>query len=100
MRRCAGSRQTKYRAHIYVGELSAIRWAPDNSAHSYLRDCIDIFEEYDWDWTYHAFREWSGWSVEHGEDPKNNQPAAEPTDRQKLLMGWLAKNRKPEGVGE
>ena len=25
----------------------------------HLRDCIDIFVEYGWDWTCHAFREWS-----------------------------------------
>ena len=26
---------------------------------------VSIFREYGWDWTYHAFREWPGWSVEH-----------------------------------
>lgn len=30
-----------------------------------LADLISIFNEYGWDWTYHAFREWPGWSVEH-----------------------------------
>ena len=30
----------------------------------WIRDCIDILEEYGWDWSYHAFREWDGWSVE------------------------------------
>ena len=87
--------QRRYGVHIYVGEFSAIRWAPDHSAYRYLRDCIDLFEEYGWDWTYHAFREWSGWSVEHGEDRETNKPAPEPTDRQKLLTGWFAKNAKP-----
>ena len=53
------------------------------------------FNEYGWDWTYHAFREWDGWSVEHGSDPKDRDPAAEPTDRQRLLLGWFGKNRKP-----
>ncbi len=58
-------------------------------------DVIDIFEENGWDWTYHAFREWSGWSVEYGNDPKDTQPAAAPTGRQQLLRKWFAKNRKP-----
>ena len=55
--------QEKHRARIYVGEFSAVSWAP--GAENYLRDCIALFEEYGWDWTYHAFREWGAWSVEH-----------------------------------
>ncbi len=86
--------QLAYNVHIYVGEFSAIRWAP--GAYDYLRDCIDIFEEYGWDWTYHAYREWDGWSVEHGSDPKNRKPVQETTDRKKLLLEWFAKNMKPE----
>jgi hypothetical protein len=86
--------QNDFNAHIYVGEFSAIRWAPDNSAYRYLSDVIDLFEEYGWDWSYHAFREWDGWSVEHGPDKTNHQPAAQPTDRQKLLKKWFALNKK------
>jgi len=85
--------QLAYNVSIYVGEFSAIRWAP--GACDYLRDCIDIFEEYGWDWTYHAFREWDGWSVEHTADKTNPAPSATPTDRQQLLRGWFAKNKKP-----
>jgi hypothetical protein len=64
-------------------------------AANYLRDCIELFEEYGWDWTYHAYREWDGWSVEHGSDPNDHQPTAEPTDRKQLLLSWFAKNEKP-----
>lgn len=87
--------QKKHGIHIYIGEFSAIRWAPDNSSCRYLKDLIDIFEANNWDWTYHAFREWSGWSVEHGSDRKDIKPAATPTDRQKLLNDWFKKNEKP-----
>ena len=87
--------QKTYGVHIFLGEFSAIRWAPDGSAHRYIRDCIEIFEKYGWDWTYHAFREWSGWSVEHTTDRANAKPAEQPTQRQKLLLEWFAKNRKP-----
>jgi hypothetical protein len=80
--------------HIYLGEFSAIRWAPGDSAHQYLRDCIDIFEEYGWDWAYHAFREWDGWSVEHGPDRNNRTRMATPTDREQLLRSWFAENEK------
>jgi len=87
--------QKNYNVHIYIGEFSAIRWAPGDSACRYLKDCIDIFESHGWDWSYHAFREWDGWSVEHGPDPKNRQPSPTPTDREKLLRSWFAKNQKP-----
>lgn len=81
--------------HIYIGEFSAIRWAPEGSAVRYLSDAIDLFEAHGWDWSYHAFREWSGWSVEHGADRNDTRPAAQPTDRQRLLQGWFARNAKP-----
>jgi len=84
--------QREFNVHIYVGEFSAIRWAPDNGAYRYLRDVIDLFEEYGWDWSYHAFREWDGWSVEHGPDPDNHEPTS--TDRQRLLRDWFSKNQQ------
>jgi len=85
--------QLAYNVHVYVGEFSAIRWAPGAAA--YLRDCIELFEEYGWDWTYHAYREWDGWSVEHGSDRKDREPTREPTDRKELLLSWFARNQKP-----
>jgi len=88
--------QRHYNVHIYMGEFSAIRWAPGDSAYRYLKDVIEIFEQHGWDWSYHAFREWQGWSVEHGSDPKDTKPAAQPTDRQKLLREWYARNQKPK----
>jgi hypothetical protein len=87
--------QKRHNIQIYVGEFSAIRWAPDDSAHRYLSDVIDIFEAHGWDWSYHAFREWHGWSVEHGSDPQDTRPAGAPTDRQRLLQSWFAKNFSP-----
>lgn len=87
--------QKQYNVHIYIGEFSAIRWAPGDSACRYLQDCIDLFESHGWDWSYHAFREWDGWSVEHGPNPNNHDRTPAPTDREKLLRSWFAKNRKP-----
>lgn len=87
--------QRAYNVHIYLGEFSAIRWAPGDSALQYLRDVIELFERHEWDWSYHAFREWQGWSVEHGRDPQDTRPTTQLTDRQRLLREWFAKNRKP-----
>ncbi|MCX7014182.1 MAG: cellulase family glycosylhydrolase [Candidatus Sumerlaeota bacterium] len=86
--------QKLYNVQIFVGEFSAVRWAPDDSAYNYLRDCIDLFEEYGWDWTYHSFREWNGWSVEHGPDPKDPNPSPTQTTREKLLREWFEKNKQ------
>jgi endoglucanase len=88
--------QRNHRAHIYMGEFSAIRWAPDSSACRHLRDVIEIFEEHGWDWSYHAFREWDGWSVEHSDDRSQRAPLLQPSDRQRLLQGWFARNQKPK----
>ena len=83
-----------YDVAIYVGEFGSIRWAPRNSSYRYLRDCIEIFEEDGWDWAYHAFREYDGWSAEHTTDQNNLNPAAEPTDRELLLRSWFEKNER------
>ncbi len=47
-----------------------------------------------WDWTYHAYREWDGWSVEHGSDPEIHQKVDDSTDRKDLLLRWFARNKK------
>jgi hypothetical protein len=86
--------QRDYGVQIYLGEFSAIRWAPDDSAYRYLKDCIELFEEFGWDWSYHAFREWSGWSVEHGQEPGDTAPSKTQTTREKLLREWYANNVK------
>jgi len=87
--------QLAYNVQIYVGEFSAIRWAPNDSAARYLSDCIEIFEEYGWDWSYHAFREWDGWSLEHSADPDDHQRTATPGSRLQVMLKWFAKNQKP-----
>ena len=86
--------QKKHHARIYVGEFSAVSWAP--GAENYLRDCIALFAEYGWDWTYHAFREWGAWSVEHEPiepgraGPSNFRPVPD-SPRKRALLEGLAK---------
>lgn len=86
--------QDKYNVPIYIGEFSAIRWAPGSSAYNYIRDSISIFEDYNWDWSYHAFREWDGWSVEYPSGSFSSTPSTEPTKRETLLKSWYSKNSK------
>jgi hypothetical protein len=82
----------KYRVQMYVGEFSAIRWA--SGAEKYLADLTSIFEEKGWDWSYHAYREWHGWSLEHGPDEKDDQPSALPTERFKAIAHWWQQNQR------
>jgi hypothetical protein len=35
--------------------------------------------------------------VEHGPDPKDHRPSLTPTDRQRLLQSWFAKNASLRG---
>lgn len=82
--------QQRHGARIYIGEFSAARWA--QGAENYLEDCISIFEEYGWDWSYHAFREAACWSVEHSEDPTDFTPVKEDTKRKKVLLKYFKRN--------
>ncbi len=86
--------QEHFGARIYVGEFSAARWTPGESSYYYLRDCITLFEEFGWDWAYHAFREYDGWSVEHTNNKNDPNPSKEPTERQKLLISSFKLNKK------
>ena len=80
--------QKKHNCRIYVGEFSAITWA--QGAEAYLADCISLFEEYGFDWTYHAFREWQGWSVEHACDgPGAPFRASADNPRKRVLLDAL-----------
>ena len=82
--------QKRHGAKIYVGEFSASTWAP--GADAYLRDCIAVFEEFGWDWSYHAFREWGGWSVEHASEAPGRPfvPSADNPRKRALLDGFRA----------
>lgn len=48
----------------YIGEFSISNFASDESRVAYLKDCIRIFEERGWHWSYHAWREAPVWDVE------------------------------------
>lgn len=85
-------------ARIYIGEFSCIAWVP--GAAEWIRDMISLFEEYGWDWTYHAFREWQAWDVElepqeyYDFNAYHMKPAADGARKRALLEG-LSHNPKP-----
>lgn len=93
--------QTKYNVPIYVGEFSIISWVPVQSSVNWLTDVISLFEELKWAWSYHAFREWQGWSLEHPEGIEafwfSNQTSPgqveKETERAKVIKEAFKKNR-------
>ena len=84
--------QKKHGVKIYVGEFSVVSWAPGGA--QYLKDCMELFEEYGWDWSYHAFREWAGWSVEHAGSTRKTIRRIGDTDRKQVLLDFLKRNKE------
>ncbi len=83
-------------ARFCVGEFSCILWS--KGADKWIRDAIGIFEEYGWDWCYHAYREWPPWSVECEHDADYTvgkwSKATGDTDRKRVLLEGLSLNRR------
>ena len=68
--------QARHGCRILIGEFSCALYVP--GAAEWLADCIDIFLDCGWDWTYHSFREARYWNVETVLDEKNrNVPNVE-----------------------
>ena len=89
--------QLRHNARIYVGEFSATTWA--EGAEIYLKELIEIMEEWGWDWTYHAFREHPCWDVEL-EAPTKFSPWSDfrpnpDTPRRRVLLDGLAGRLAP-----
>jgi len=80
---------------IFAGEFSTACWSPN--ATEWLKDVIGLFELHNWDWCYHAFREWPGWSVEHNGTssyPHEFTKLESDSDRKKVLLKAFEKNTR------
>ena len=82
--------QKKYGAKIYAGEFSVFRTSPGGAI--YLDDVCSIFEDYGWSWTYHAYREWDKWSLEHSSTGLDDMEPKPVTDRLTVMKKYYAKN--------
>ncbi len=81
---------------ILVGEFGVLRWAP--GADQWLRDCIELFEEYGWDWCNHSPSGWNGYNATYPPAVQTGSDAPDGGDRGArwtvLANGW-ALNRHP-----
>ncbi|MEX1111531.1 MAG: cellulase family glycosylhydrolase, partial [Chthoniobacterales bacterium] len=59
---------------MMVGEFGALRWA--DGADRWINDCIELFEEYGWDWCNHSPSGWNGYNVTYSPDRENWQTTA------------------------
>lgn len=85
--------QEEYGRLVWIGEFSAIRWAP--GAEEYLDDCIDVFQEHGWGWCFFAFGGYHGWSLHYDERFSTNADRAKtvsdgPSARWRLLERKLS----------
>lgn len=83
--------QKKYNVPIYIGEFSAARWTGDSGVR-YLRDLIDLFEEFGWSWTYHAWREAPVWDAEIAGTDEKDRLRTNDTPRLQLLREMFRRN--------
>ena len=84
--------ERRHGARIFVGEFSAVAYA--KGCDRWIADVGAMLNEYGWDWCYHAFREWAGWSVEHvvtsGDSASTAKFAASGDNpRRRALLGAL-----------
>lgn len=86
--------QRLHQVPIYIGEFSASRYSGESGEH-YLRDLIDLFEEYGWSWTYHAWREAPVWDTEIAGTEKDDRAKSANAPRLQLLRDAFARNRVP-----
>jgi hypothetical protein len=86
--------QQRHGVPIYVGEFGCVRWAPEGSALRWVGDCLDLFEEEQWHWTFHSFRTWPGWDaeVEADEPPASRRRSASAPLMRRLQRAMLIRS--------
>jgi endoglucanase len=87
--------QLAHGVHMLVSEFGCVRWALGDSRQRLLKDMIELFEEYGWDWLYHASSDWHGWAITLDHDPWNHVRPAQPTSAETLLRSWFTRNQRP-----
>jgi len=101
----------RYKVQMFVGEFNAIRWtlpletytgtpteADGGGAYNYIRDCIELFEEQGWDWSFFIFKWWHGWdseysTIRYGDNTAGGEERHE-TPRSLLLKRWFGQNER------
>lgn len=83
--------QEKHQVPIFVGEFGCARYAP--GAEQWMRDQIDLYEQYGWSWAYWSFREWDVMNIERTADPEDKTNRSD-TPLLRLFKGYFAKDKE------
>ena len=95
--------QKQYNVHMIVTEFSAIACADPEDRAQWTKDTIELFEEYGWDWTWHALSDWQAWRPNWIPSPDHttkdfmkakswmNSPKDTPTTE--ILKSYMSKNQ-------
>jgi aryl-phospho-beta-D-glucosidase BglC (GH1 family) len=89
-----------HHVRAFIGEFGCVRWAPNNSAYPYLKDCLEFFEEEGWDYTYFGYHPMcsynhgaNAWSAQHDTEYWAHPcPAEQEPDRLTLFKSYWARN--------
>jgi len=86
----------RHGVRMYIGEFSAVRWAPGRG--KWVGDVISIFEENGLDWAFHSYTGWNGWNPTFPPDAKgSNEPdGGYEGERLEVLKKYWARNRAGE----
>ena len=95
--------QLQYNVHMIVTEFAAISCADPEDRAQWTKDTIELFEEYGWDWTWHAFADWHGWrpnwipspdyTMKNIMNAKSWMESKEDTPTAKVLKSFMAGNQ-------
>lgn len=75
---------------IFVGEFAPYRWNP--GAALWIRDLIEIFEEYGWIYTYFVYKVWQDVDLDLENEKGTAVISLSGTDRQRVIISALSAN--------
>lgn len=81
--------QQKHKVPIFAGEFGCARYAP--GATEWLRDQMDLYEQWGWSWAYWAFREWDVMDIEKTAAPEDHKRYPD-TPLLRLFRSYFARN--------
>ena len=87
--------QTRHGVKIFAGEFSAVRWA--DGADLYLKDLIEVFEDYNWPWCYHHWPS-DVWGLCESSDRNTTGRSRTVTQRLRVVRSFWANNTHPTNV--
>lgn len=88
--------RNRYGVPIMVGEIGVSACTDDLSRARYLRDCLNLFEEFGFDYCLWCYAEWGCWSLEHtGCDGTCFPRFAGRTEALSTYLSFLSRNERP-----